>query len=95
MAALPIIIALAGTALSAASSFGAFDKKGPEVPDRGSKEVDEARRRALLRGRQARGVRKTILAGEQSGDPLVSRPSLLGGIKANQPGGPQPASGRL
>lgn len=79
--------AVAGAATSIATAVK--DPDTPDVPDTGDA-VAEARRRALQRAAQAKGRKATLLTGgsqkETLGDPLVSRPSILGA-----PGGPQPA----
>jgi hypothetical protein len=85
-------------ALASAGAGIAASAKGPPtppgIPDRGADEVSQARRRALERTRLARGRAGTILSGRDptSGDPIVQRPTLIGGGQPLGRGGPQPAA---
>ncbi len=95
MAAAPQLIGLASAVVGALAAAGVFDKKQKKlkVPTREDPEVEEARRRALVRNRRRRGLASTRLVGaSEGGGPQINRP-LLGGT--GRPGGPQPQAGRL
>jgi len=76
-----IIGTMLSTALSTASSAGAFTKKPPkpeELPSVDSPAAQENRRKLLRSRVRQKGHSSTVLAGAGAQDPQVQRPTLLG-----------------